>query len=173
MLQWIQSQLDESEKLYLLRGRREPIKEKPPAQIACKMRHYLTMVRTQKHRNALTSLLLSTHKLALEILRYSDHGYARVDNRDDRRCRFCKREVESPEHALLDCSASPEVVALREEFMKALFEREPKLERQWWELSSESFLKALLFPRSTIALVAKFAYEILEVFYAEPVYRWQ
>jgi hypothetical protein len=37
-------------------------------------------------------------------------------------------------------------------------------------LSDTEFLKAIIYPRSTIALVAKFAYEVLEVFYAVPVF---
>jgi N-acetyl-anhydromuramyl-L-alanine amidase AmpD len=72
MLEWLQAEIDSSEKIYLLHGRREPQKDKPPAQITSCMRHYLTMVKTQKHREALTSVLLSTHLLAVEVLRYVD-----------------------------------------------------------------------------------------------------
>jgi hypothetical protein len=167
----MQSKVDTSEKLYLLRGRVEPVKDKPPAQIISKMRHYLTKVRTQKHRNALVSILLSTHRLAVEVLRYADHAKQRVNNRADRKCRFCKSSTETPEHALLDCEESPKLVGLRTDFLSALFAKEPRLERQWWELSSENFVRAMIFPRSSIALVAKFAYDVLETFYAEPVYR--
>lgn len=38
-------------------------------------------------------------------------------------------------------------------------------------LSSTEFLKAIIYPRSTIPLVAKFAFDVLEVFYAEPLFR--
>ena len=68
MLEWLQDAIDSSDKLYLIQGRIEPQKDKPPTQITSKMRHYLTMVKTQKQREALTSLLLSTHQLAVEIL---------------------------------------------------------------------------------------------------------
>ncbi|KAJ7721807.1 hypothetical protein B0H16DRAFT_1602001, partial [Mycena metata] len=39
---------------------------------------YLTMVKTQEHREAITSVLLSTHRLALEVLRYVDHAHQPV-----------------------------------------------------------------------------------------------
>ncbi|KAJ7476513.1 hypothetical protein FB451DRAFT_1396762 [Mycena latifolia] len=39
------------------------------------------------------------------------------------------------------------------------------------ELSNTEFLKAIILPRSTIALVAKYAFEVLEIFYAVPVFR--
>jgi hypothetical protein len=67
MLQWIQGVIDSSEKLYLIQGHREPQKDKPPAPETLRLRHYLSMVNTQKHREALTSLLLSAHLLAVEV----------------------------------------------------------------------------------------------------------
>jgi hypothetical protein len=39
------------------------------------------------------------------------------------------------------------------------------------ELSNTEFLKAIIYPRSPIALVGKYAFEVLELFYAEPVFR--
>jgi hypothetical protein len=91
MMEWLQAQIDSSDKLYLLRGRLEPQKDesKPPTQIISTMRHYLTMVKTQTHREALISILLSTHQLAVEILRYVDHEHRQVP-RENRLCRFCK-----------------------------------------------------------------------------------
>ncbi|KAJ7246142.1 hypothetical protein B0H12DRAFT_1306477 [Mycena haematopus] len=112
-MQWIQGELDSSEKLYLLKGRREPQKDKPPAPQTLRLRHYLFMVKTQKHREALTSLLLSTHLLAVEILRYGDHLHKREEDRSRHVRRFCKSEVETPEHALLVYDASEEVSSLR------------------------------------------------------------
>src|ERR1700761_914929 len=169
MLEWLQGEIDSSEKLYLLHGRREPQKDKAPARVISCMRHYLT-VKTQKHREAITSIMLSTHLLALEILRYVDHGNQPVP-RSDRLCRFCRKEVESPEHALITCTSSDEVVQLRVIFLERLFTDLPDLQCQMAELSNTEFLKAIIYPRSSIALVAKFMYEVLEVFYAVPVYR--
>ncbi|KAJ7242477.1 hypothetical protein C8J57DRAFT_1557735 [Mycena rebaudengoi] len=81
-LNWLQGEINSSEKLYLLHGRREPQKDKGPAQIVSCMWHYLILVKTQKYREALTSLLLSTHLLAVEILRYVDHALPKVPRAD-------------------------------------------------------------------------------------------
>lgn len=170
-LDWIQRQVDSSDKLYLLHGRREPQKDKPPAPQTLRLRHYLSMVKTQKHREALTSLLLSTHLLAVEILRWGDHMQPRVDDRSKRVCRLCKIDVETPEHALLVCDASAEVSALRDVFLEQLFKTAPILRPLMDEQNLIEFFKSMVYERSTIALVAKFAYEVLEVFYATPVYR--
>ena len=99
MLEWLQAEINSSEKLYLLHGRREPQMDKAPAQVTSAMRHYL-MVKTQKHRGAITSVLFATHLLAVEILRYVNHAYQLVP-RSDRLCRFCRTEGETPERALI------------------------------------------------------------------------
>ncbi|KAJ7434593.1 hypothetical protein FB451DRAFT_1063296 [Mycena latifolia] len=129
------------------------------------------MVKTQKHREALTSLLLSTHLLAVEVLRYGDHEHVREDDLSRRVCRFCKTEVETPEHALLTCDASAEVMSLRTAFLEKLCTDVPNLRRLMDELDSIEFFKSMVYERSTIPLVAKFAYDILSVFYATPVFR--
>ncbi|KAJ6497212.1 hypothetical protein C8R47DRAFT_972415 [Mycena vitilis] len=170
MKEWLQDSIDSNPKLYLLHGRLEPQKDGPPTQIVSKMRHYLTMVKTQVHREALTSLLLSTHQLAVEILRYVDHAHAPVP-RSERYCRFCKTEVETPEHALISCTSSDALTQLRSAFLVQLFRNSPDLRVLMVELSDTEFLKALIFSRPNVALVAKFAYAALELFYAVPVLR--
>ncbi|KAF8180522.1 hypothetical protein K438DRAFT_1460333, partial [Mycena galopus ATCC 62051] len=100
-----------SPKLYLLRGRLEPEKDSAPVQKTLQFRHYLNVV-NPKHQKALTQLLLSSHCLALERLRWVEFRCPRID-RDLRVCRFCKAEIESPEHALLECTAELELVRLR------------------------------------------------------------
>ncbi|KAJ7500091.1 hypothetical protein FB451DRAFT_1119230 [Mycena latifolia] len=171
MLPWIQGEVDSSDKLYLIQGRREPQKEKAPTPQTLRLRHYLSMVKTQKHREALTSLMLSTHLLAVEVLRYRDHEHLREDDRSRRVCRFCKTEVETPEHALLACDASAKVMSLRTEVLEKLFATAPNLRRLMDGLDLIEFFKSMVYERSTIALVAKFAHEALEVFYATPVFR--
>jgi hypothetical protein len=90
MLQWIQGEVESSDKLYLLQGRRKLHKDEPPAPQTLHLRHYLSMVKTQKHREALTSLLISTHLLAVEILRHGDHEHP---GQDDRSRRVCSLQV--------------------------------------------------------------------------------
>ncbi|KAJ7239985.1 hypothetical protein B0H12DRAFT_1074906 [Mycena haematopus] len=60
---------------------------------------------------------------------------------------------------------------MRAVFLGKLFTDLPQLRSQMAELSNTEFLKAIIYPRSTIALVAKFAYEVLELFYEVPVFR--
>src|ERR1700743_3223872 len=76
MLQWIQDEVDSSDKLYLLHGRREPQKDGSPFPQTLRLRHYLFMVHTKKHRDTLTSVLLSMYQLAVEVLRWSDNQAA-------------------------------------------------------------------------------------------------
>ncbi|KAJ7842458.1 hypothetical protein B0H14DRAFT_2229929, partial [Mycena olivaceomarginata] len=97
--QWLQQEVDSSVKLYLLHRRREPQKDKSAAQITLYLQHYLSMVRTHHHK-ALTSIMLPTHRLALEKLRQTDHAHQPLP-RHQRDCRFCIDKVDSPEHALL------------------------------------------------------------------------
>lgn len=63
---WLQMQIIDSEKLYLLHGRVEPNTDRPSSQKTLMLRHYLTNVPTRNHRDTLTSILLSTHLLAIE-----------------------------------------------------------------------------------------------------------
>jgi hypothetical protein len=170
MLEWLQDSIDSSDKLYLLHGRLEPQKDKPPIRVTSTMRHYLTMVNTQTHREALTSLLLSTHQLAVEVLRYVDHEHQPVP-RSDRLCRFCKEMVETPEPALITCKSSDALVALRSTFLEKSFSNSPDLQRRMAELSNTEFLKAVLYSRPNIVLLAKFAHDVLQVFYSLPVFR--
>ncbi|KAJ7231405.1 hypothetical protein B0H12DRAFT_1029491 [Mycena haematopus] len=170
MKEWLQAEIDSSDKLYLLHGRREPQKDKGPTQVTSCMRHYLSMVNTQKHREAITSIMLSTHRLAVEVLRYVDHEHQPVP-RSDRLCRCCRKEIETPEHALLTCESSDKLVELRSIFLRKLFTNLPNLRNRMAELSNTEFLKAIIYPRSTIALVAKFAHDVLAVFYDVPVFR--
>ncbi|KAJ6506240.1 hypothetical protein C8R47DRAFT_930663, partial [Mycena vitilis] len=94
--------------------RLEPEKDSAPVQKTLQFRHYLNVV-NPKHRKALTRLLLSSHCLALERLRWVESRRPRID-RNLRVCRFCKAEIESPEHALLECTAEADLVALRDDF---------------------------------------------------------
>ncbi|KAJ7751125.1 hypothetical protein B0H16DRAFT_1221551, partial [Mycena metata] len=56
---WMQQEIDKSDKLYMLQGRREPQKNKPAVQKTLYLTHYLSMVQTTSHCEALTSIMLS------------------------------------------------------------------------------------------------------------------
>jgi hypothetical protein len=61
-------------------------------------------------------------------------------------------------------------VQLRATFLAKLFDDLPDLRIQMMALSNTEFLKAIIYPRVTIPLVAKFVFDVLELFYAVPVY---
>ncbi|KAJ7689548.1 hypothetical protein B0H17DRAFT_937128, partial [Mycena rosella] len=170
MLEWIQGEGDSSNKLHLIQGGREPQKDKSPAPQTLRLQHYLSML-LGSIRLLLTSLLLSTHLLAIEVLRWRDHMQPREDDHARCVCRFCKVEVETLEHALLACDTSIEVVSLHAAFLEKLFITAPNLRQLVDELDDIEFFKSMVYERSTVALVAKFAHKVLQVFYATPVFR--
>jgi hypothetical protein len=57
------------------------------------------------------------------------------------------------------------VLNLRSVFLENLFRAVPKLQNKMAELTRTEFLKAMIYERSAIVLVAKFVHEVLE-FYA-------
>jgi hypothetical protein len=114
--------------------------------------------------------MLSTHLLTVEKLRYVDHAHPPVP-REEHLCSFCLSSIETPEHALLECRASPAVLNLRSTFLEKLLRAVPTLRQKMEDLDSTSFLKAVIYQRSTIVLVAKFVHDILEVFYYAPIHR--
>ena len=74
-------------------------------------RHYLK-VDNYEHRKAITHIVLSCHFLAVERLRWRRP----IIPREERLCRFCKQEIETPEHALLECKTNTELLNIREKF---------------------------------------------------------
>ena len=127
-------------------------------------------MKTQTHREALTSILLSIHQLAVEILRYVNYGHQQVP-RENRLCRFCKTGIETPEHVMITCTLLNALVELHRTFLEQLFLKCPNLQRHLTEDSNTEFLKVIKNSRPSIALVAKFAHDILQLFYAIPVLR--
>lgn len=157
---WLQEQITQSPKLYLLHGRMEPQGTGPAREIISWFRHYLDLP-IAKHRIALTRLLLSDHCLAIERLRWADRYHPFVP-RDQRFCRFCKTEVETVEHALFFCVASGDLVVLRAELMQNLRVVWPGC----WILPVNAVrcLQTLVFRHDTLPLLAKYAYDVLQLF---------
>ncbi|KAJ7258511.1 hypothetical protein C8J57DRAFT_1073530, partial [Mycena rebaudengoi] len=91
--------------------------------------------------------------------------------RANRLCRLCEAAVETPEHALVTCASLDALVELRRRFLEQLFAKTPELQRVLTEKSETEFLKAIIYSSPAIALVAKFAHDVLQIFYAIPVFR--
>ena len=71
MERWLQEQIEESPKTYLLRGRSEPCPHRPAIYKTVTFRHYLRVV-VPNHRFAITRMLLSDHPFALERGRWAE-----------------------------------------------------------------------------------------------------
>ncbi len=168
----LQRQIDASPRLYLLHDCLEPLEGAAPAYRALFFRHYLR-VPTKKHRVALTRLILSDHCLAVEHWQLRRHASFFLPSipREDRLCRLCLGSVETPEHALLLCMGSDEVVSARSKFFADLIPLFPSLPlAHVTPGSARRVLKTLIFTGSSINLVAKFVWEILQIFGATPMY---
>ncbi|KAJ7673569.1 hypothetical protein B0H14DRAFT_2171449, partial [Mycena olivaceomarginata] len=85
-----------------------------------------------------------------------------------RLCRFCKAEIESPEHALLQCTASADLVLLRHNFLAHMnndIKRLPALN----SMPVLEFFTRMISYRHTISLVAKYAFGVTEIFESTPM----
>lgn len=97
-----------------------------------------------------------THLLAVEKLRHVDHAHQPVP---------CERRLCQFRTWLLKCTASNAVLELRKIFMEK-FRTVPNLQEKLVDLDSVA-----LYQRGTIVLVAKYVYDVREIFYSVPVYR--
>jgi hypothetical protein len=121
------------------------------------------------NRKALTRLLLSSHTLSIEILRYKKRLKERVP-RDSRLCRFCRRAVESESHALLGCTA-PALVAIRYDFLADVYSLVPETPHTW--PSYDVALRDLVQTRDfdLIQRLAKYTDDVFAVYSTCPIFR--
>lgn len=165
MKSWLNDGMS-SDKMYLLHGRLEPEKDRPPVHKTMCLRHYLT-VQNAEHRRALTRLLLSDHCLAVEQLR---HSHPMHIPREYRLCRFCKHAVETPEHALLECTRNIDLAAAQSAFMQNANQHMPSFLLLLQSSDALSCFKVLLYNRSVTALLTKYTHDVLLIYSAHPIY---
>jgi hypothetical protein len=127
-----------------------------------RFRHYLNSP-IASHRKALTQMLLADHSLAEVQLRYAEHHRALVP-RNWRLCRFCKNEIEDPPHAMFGCNGSSEIIALRTAFLASVFDLCHSLHMNALSATPDSFFTLAISHRPISDILAKFAYDILQVF---------
>jgi hypothetical protein len=130
------------------------------------LRHYLVLPLIPAHRKAVTSIMLSTHGLAVERLRWRERYRAPVP-RDWRLCRFCRSHVEDEGHALLECVSHPDLEGLRDVFRVAVHTLIPEFQ---WPRDISGQLRDLLQEKRLAIPLAKFIFDITNVFYASPVF---
>ncbi|KAK0236643.1 hypothetical protein EDD85DRAFT_834253 [Armillaria nabsnona] len=133
------------------------------------MRTYLTCT-VSKYRDALASVVFSTHKLAVERLRWADHGRRRIA-RDQRLCRLCTTAIETPEHVILECDSSGFISELRSEWMEKVHTAIPEARLMSQQRNLVGHLQWLLEQEKIVLLVGKFVYLVLQEVYSYPIYR--
>ncbi|KAJ7267588.1 hypothetical protein B0H12DRAFT_1097884 [Mycena haematopus] len=101
-------------------------------------------------------------------MRYKSR-YHRVEiPREYRRCRFGCPDVETVEHALFLCTAKPEVIQRRRQFVEKTASQEPRV-RGISLNNSTTLLRALIFRRDTVCQIAKLAHQVFSSFDATPM----
>ena len=96
--------------------------------------NYLLEFKNFKHRQAVTKLRVSAHKLPVETGRYKKVVYS------DRRCKHCdQNEVGNEEHYLMSCSNAM-FVSLRQNFVNSLF----KINKSFESFDTQSLFQYIL-----------------------------
>src|ERR1700678_2318674 len=113
----LQNELESNQKLYLLHYRLEINPEgSGHKQVALLLRHYLK-IPNRLHSISSTRLLFSCHPLAREKLRQTEFRRPKIP-RELRLCRFCRAEIESPEHALFECIENQKLLTSKMYFLQ-------------------------------------------------------
>ncbi|KAF6745907.1 hypothetical protein DFP72DRAFT_823673 [Ephemerocybe angulata] len=164
---WLQRNLDANETLSLLHGRREPDEDGAlTVKVPLKLRYYLKVAHPG-YRRALTRVLLSEHKYAVEILRWK-RPFAR------RLCRFCGTKVETVEHLWMWCAGHSDLRDARKEFMGDIWRVASATERaELMALDDDAGaqLVMLLTSRDWVTIVASYAYSIERLIDKVPIPR--
>ena len=82
-----------------------------------KLSKYLSLVQYRPHRQALTRILISAHKLKIETSRYSQHKKLHTNNRI---CDFCEQSlnlIDDEMHFIFDCTHNQQERTLTFNFM--------------------------------------------------------
>ncbi|KAJ7231352.1 hypothetical protein C8J57DRAFT_1012813, partial [Mycena rebaudengoi] len=91
--------------------------------------------------------------------------------REWRLCRFfCQMDVEDEVHATLVCTSNPLLTPLRAEFLRAIFDLHPPLRAMATSLSAEEFLRHIVLERRIVGRVARFVYDVLQIFSTEELW---
>ncbi|TEB27798.1 hypothetical protein FA13DRAFT_1877563 [Coprinellus micaceus] len=155
----LQRRVEASPKLYLLHGRMEKDEDGGLTRtVPVFLRHYLK-VANPAHRVALSQVLLSGHKYAVETGRRGKSYRARVD----RTCRLCNQVVETPEHVWLECDVAGQLVQLRRDMVGDVGALCTPNELDWMTEADGDIvetMKRLVALRSAVSRVAQYAFDV-------------
>jgi len=79
-------------------------------------------------------------------------------------CRLCKKEVEDTPHAMFECSGSPQLLALQYVFLANAFDVSPTLYQMALSATPVSFFLHVLSHRPICDILAKFAFDTLQIY---------
>ena len=114
-------------------------------------------------------MLLADHSLAEVQLRYAECHRALVPQ-NWWLCCFCKNEIEDPPHAMFGCNGSSEIIALQTAFLASIFDLCHSLHMNALSATPGSFFTLAISHRPISDILAKFAYDILQVFAKKEIY---
>ncbi|KAJ3540891.1 hypothetical protein NMY22_g4120 [Coprinellus aureogranulatus] len=165
------AKIEACDKLYLIHGRVEIDPNTGKSRRVARMRRPYLDIAALRHRKALTRVLVSNHKMAVEIWQYAKTPVP-IENRV---CRFGCDNIESPEHIWLQCCRSPALVAARTEFQQALSglctgEKAAALALLDGDVREQ--LRKLISMPKCVAEVAKYAYMIETILDKTPL-QWR
>ena len=144
-----------------MRDRFEPVKRGPPKRILMTFRAYLRVANVD-HRRALTQVVCGDTRFVVEIMGWRTRYREPVDMHL-RLCRFCRRSLETPEHAIRMCNGERSLTALRTSFWTVVSTvsgvRPPTLAPQ-----AASIFRALLTAMATVHLLAELVIRVVQVY---------
>ncbi|KAF6755306.1 hypothetical protein DFP72DRAFT_885901, partial [Ephemerocybe angulata] len=155
MDQYLHAKVEGTDRLSLLHGRKEDDGKGGEVVVVRKLRHYLR-VYNPGHRKALARVLLSDHRLATRVRRYTG-------GEEEQKCRFCRGEEESVAHVWLECGGRQELVERREEYVRQVLGVCSELERErLFALDATPFqqVKYLAGLRCAVTVTAAYAYDV-------------
>ena len=132
------------------------------------LRQYLKDIQNAQHCKALTRLLSGDHPLAVVHLTWTDNHRIQVPH-DERVCRFCKQAVETPEHALLECTHQP-LVDLRSSFLQEFYRLQPRPVVLNNNMDKRSYLAYLASSQPSFSVLAKWVYSMIKVYNGTVMY---
>ncbi|KAJ3857533.1 hypothetical protein EV368DRAFT_77598 [Lentinula lateritia] len=160
--QFLQSEVDNSNRLALLQCRREPSVTGPSKYQARMLRHYLTRILTPNHRLSLTQLLCGDMvPLTFRASPTRIHPLKPVDF-PSKQCHTCKSpgQPESPQHVLLQCLFVPGLCVARDRFLMEIeFLVALPNSRSFTNSESLVYLKSFIFGWNSVRPTARFINE--------------
>ncbi|KAF5387244.1 hypothetical protein D9757_006858 [Collybiopsis confluens] len=157
-ISWIESELERVVKRsYILRLRKEPLQNGSLKYYTSRLRAYLGEIHNSFHRKTMTRVLSGDHPLAVVRLTWTDNHRSLVPH-DQRLCRLCKFNIETPEHVLLECS-DPVLMDLRSAFFTCFYDTQPNPQVLRFNTNTIHYLAYLASCRPIFPILAKWMTE--------------